>query len=300
MPPLRHSFAIKPIPVRTGVGLKPEHFSHVTSEWPDIGFFEVHAENYMEAGGPPHHYLHLIRERYPLSVHGVGMNIGADAPLDLDHLERLKSVCDRYQPALVSEHLAWSTHEGHYLNDLLPIPYTNRSLQRVSQHINQMQEFLGRRILLENPSTYVEFQSSEMTEIEFLRELVFFTGCGLLLDVNNVFVAAINHGFDADAYIDEFPIEHVQEIHLGGHSQDSDDAAAPLLIDSHCSRVADPVWRLYARALARGGPKPTLIEWDNNVPAWADLEAEALSAEQRLGLWLHQTALASADMTRIQ
>lgn len=270
------------IPTRAGVGLKPEHYRDITSDWPDVAWFEVHAENYMEDGGPPHHYLRMIRERYPLSIHGVGMSIGTDGPLDRAHLARLKKVCDRYQPGLVSEHLAWSTHEGAYLNDLLPVPYNHRTLQRVCEHVDEIQCFLGRQILLENPSTYVRFHSSDMTEIEFLTAIVQFTDCGLLLDVNNVFVSAVNHGFDATLHIDAFPMEHVGEIHLGGHANDQDDIGAPLLIDSHGTEVADPVWELYIHALSRAGAKPTLIEWDNDVPTWAVLHGEALSAERHL------------------
>lgn len=276
--------AVDPIPARAGVGLKLEHIDEIVTNNPDIGWFEIHAENYMEAGGPPHYYLSRIREQYPLSVHGVGLSIGAHAPLDKAHLARLKGVCTRYEPGLVSEHLAWSTHDGVYLNDLLPIPYTGRTLQRVCEHIDEVQTVLGRIILLENPSTYVRFESSDMNEIDFLAAVAQFTGCGLLLDVNNVYVSATNHGYDPARYIDVFPMEHVREFHLGGHSTDRDDAGAPLLIDSHGSEVADPVWQLYAHALSRCSARPTLIEWDNEVPAWSVLFAEAKRAEQLLRL----------------
>lgn len=274
--------ASSPVPARAGVGLKPEHYDAILERRPDIGWFEVHAENYMGAGGPPHHYLSAIRARYPLSVHGVGLSIGGDGPLDRDHLAALKRVCDRYEPGLVSEHLAWSTHEGVYLNDLLPVPYNNETLERVCDHIDRVQETLGRRMLLENPSTYVAFENSDMGEIAFLAAIVGRTGCGLLLDVNNVFVSATNNGFDAQGYIDAFPIEHVGEIHLGGHAADADDDGEPLLIDTHDSAVADPVWALYARAVARGGALPTLIERDGGVPAWDALHAEAHRAEEIL------------------
>jgi len=274
--------AMDPIPARAGVGFKLEHCHDILDQQPDIGWFEVHAENYMEAGGPPHHFLSAIRQRYQLSVHGVGLSIGADAPLDRAHLGRLKGVCDRYQPGLVSEHLAWSTHGGIYLSDLLPLPYNQDSLRRVCDHIDEVQTFLGRTILLENPSTYVCFESSDLTEIEFLTAIVNATGCGLLLDVNNVYVSAINHGNDAAAYIDAFPMRHVGEIHLAGYAEDRDDIGTRLLIDSHGSRVADPVWALYARAITRAGPKPTLIEWDNDVPAWSVLYAEAQRADRLL------------------
>ena len=268
------------IPPPAGVGLKPEHYREILETGPDIGWFEIHAENYMGEGGPPHHYLAAIRELYPVSLHGVGLSIGGSAPLDRDHLGRLKALIGRYEPALFSEHLAWSSHDSIYLNDLLPLPYTDETLARVCGHIDEVQETLGRRMLLENPSTYVAFTEAAMSEIEFLREIVRRTGCGLLLDVNNVFVQSVNHGFDADAYIDAFPVEHIGEIHLGGHATDSDDDGSALLIDDHGREVADAVWALYARALSRSGPKPTLIEWDNDVPAWEVLFAEAKRAEE--------------------
>jgi len=268
-----------PIPPRAGVGLKPQHYRDILDGAPDIGWFEVHAENYMGAGGPPHAYLTAVRERYPLSLHGVGLSIGGSGPLDKDHLGRLRALIERYQPALFSEHLAWSSHDTVYLNDLLPLPYTEETLDLVCTHIDEVQETLHRQVLLENPSTYVAFAETSMREVDFLREVVQRTGCGLLLDVNNVFVQAINHGFDAAAYIDSFPAEHVAEIHLGGHDEDADDDGAPLLIDDHGREVADPVWALYARTLARAGPKPTLIEWDNDVPDWPTLFAEAKRAD---------------------
>lgn len=274
--------ASSPVPARAGVGLKAEHYKDILERQPDIGWFEVHAENYMGAGGPPHHYLSAIRARYPLSVHGVGLSIGGDGPLDREHLAALKQVCERYDPGLVSEHLAWSSHEGVYLNDLLPLPYNDETLARICTHIDQVQETLGRRMLLENPSTYVAFEDSDMSEIAFLAAIVERTGCGLLLDVNNVFVSAANHGFDAQAYIDAFPLEHVGEIHLGGHDEDTGDDGEPLLIDTHDSAVTDPVWALYARAIARGGAKPTLIERDSDVPDWETLHAEARRAERLL------------------
>jgi len=268
-----------PIPPRAGVGLKPQHYRDILDGAPDIGWFEVHAENYMGAGGPPHAYLTAVRERYPLSLHGVGLSIGGIGPLDKDHLRCLRSLADRYQPALFSEHLAWSSHDTVYLNDLLPLPYTEETLDRVCTHIDEVQDTLQRQMLLENPSTYVAFAETSMSEVAFLREVVRRTGCGLLLDVNNVFVQAANHGFDAAGYVDSFPTEHVGEIHLGGHDEDEDDDGSALLIDDHGREVADPVWALYARALARTGPKPTLIEWDNDVPDWATLFAEARRAD---------------------
>jgi uncharacterized protein (UPF0276 family) len=267
------------LPPRAGVGLKPEHYREIVDTSPDIGWFEIHAENYMGEGGPPHHYLGAIRERYPVSLHGVGLSIGGSSPLDQEHLARLKALIERYQPASFSEHLAWSSHDSIYLNDLLPLPYTEETLSRVCEHIDEVQERLGGRMLLENPSTYVAFADATMSEVEFLRELVRRTGCGLLLDVNNVFVQSVNHGFDAAAFIDAFPVEHVGEIHLGGHAMDSDDDGSPLLIDDHGREVADAVWELYAQMLARAGAKPTLIEWDNDVPGWDVLFVEAKRAD---------------------
>ena len=267
------------LPPRAGVGLKPEHYREIIDTSPDIGWFEIHAENYMGEGGPPHHYLGAIRERYPVSLHGVGLSIGGSGPLDQEHLARLKALIERYQPASFSEHLAWSSHDSIYLNDLLPLCYTEETLSRVCEHIDEVQERLGRCMLLENPSTYVAFADATMSEVEFLRAAVRRTGCGLLLDVNNVFVQSVNHCFDAAAFIDAFPVEHVAEIHLGGHAADSDDDGSALLIDDHGREVADPVWGLYAQTLARAGARPTLIEWDNDVPGWDVLFAEAKRAD---------------------
>lgn len=273
------NFGDSPIPARAGVGLKPAHYRDILDDKPDIGWFEIHAENYMGEGGPPHAYLTAIRERYPLSLHGVGLSIGGAGPLDSAHLARLRGLLDRYQPALFSEHLAWSSHDTVYLNDLLPLPYTEETLYRVCSHIDEVQDTLQRQMLLENPSTYVAFAETSMSEVDFLKEVATRTGCGLLLDVNNVFVQAANHGLDAVDYLDAFPAEHVGEIHLGGHAEDRDDNGAQLLIDDHGREVADPVWGLYAHALARTGPTPTLIEWDNDVPDWPQLFAEAKRAE---------------------
>ncbi|MEL6978723.1 MAG: DUF692 domain-containing protein [Pseudomonadota bacterium] len=271
-----------------GVGFKPQHAAAVIGDGAHaapVRWFEVHAENYMGAGGPPHAMLTALRERYPLSIHGVGLSIGAERGLDSDHLARLKALCDRYEPALFSEHLAWSTHDAPeggavFLNDLLPLPYTDETLNRVARHIDQTQEAVGRRMLLENPATYVGFEETSWAEAAFLREITRRTGCGLLLDVNNVFVAAQNHGTDASAYLEAFPMAAVGEIHLAGHASDTDETGAPLLIDSHDRPVADAVWSLFAEALA-AAPKetPVLVEWDEDVPAWEGLAAEAARAE---------------------
>jgi uncharacterized protein (UPF0276 family) len=270
---------IAAIPARAGIGLKPQHYQEILRDRPDFGFFEVHAENYMGAGGPPHHYLEAVRKDYPISLHGVALSIGGELPLNRDHLARLKALLERYECGLFSEHLAWSTHEDAYLDDLLPVPYTAETLQRVCDHVNETQDFLGRRMLLENPSTYVQFEESTMSEIEFISQIATRTGCGLLFDVNNVFVTCKNHNMDPDSYIDAFPVEHVGEIHLAGHDERRDDTGAPLLIDAHGSPVVNRVWKLYQRAISRVGPVPTLIERDANVPPLADLLAEASRAD---------------------
>jgi uncharacterized protein (UPF0276 family) len=270
------------LPARAGVGFKPMHFRDILTAARPVGFFEVHAENYMGTGGPPHAHLRALRERYALSIHGVGLSIGSMQPLDRDHLARLKTLCDRYQPESFSEHLAWSSHGGVYFNDLLPLPYTPQTLARVAEHIDQLQTTLGRTMLLENPSTYVGIADSTIAEVEFLAEVANRTGCGLLLDVNNVFVSATNQGMQALSYLETFPLDRVREIHLGGHDEETGDAGAPLLIDAHGSAVADAVWALYALVIARTGPLPTLIEWDNDVPDWPTLRAEAAAAEQIL------------------
>lgn len=267
------------IPPRAGVGLKAEHYKTILETNPNIGFFEVHAENYMGAGGPPHRYLAEIRNRYPLSLHGVGLSIGAEQPLDRDHLRRLKELIDRYQPGLFSEHLAWSTHDTAFLNDLLPVPYTAETLARVVEHIEDVQQTLGQQMLLENPSAYLAFAESTYSETDFIAEIVRRAGCGLLLDVNNVHVASTNQHWDPIAYIDAFPLAHVQEIHLAGYAREADEEGRPLLIDTHDRPVDEIVWGLFARAIGRIGPIPTLIEWDTRLPAWPELKAEADRAE---------------------
>lgn len=262
---------------RAGAGLKPEHQRHILDARPDVGWFEVHAENYMGAGGPPHHFLERVRALYPLSVHGVGLSIGSAGGMAPGHLSRLKAVVNRYQPFIVSEHLAWSTHEGTFLNDLLPLPYTEATLSLVARHVDEAQMVLGRRILIENPSTYLRFDGEEMPETDFLRALARRSGCGLLLDINNVVVSAANHGFDPRAYLESFPHEHVGEIHLAGHAVLENDGDA-LFVDTHDRTIAPEVWSLFRDVIARRGVRPTLIEWDSDVPAWPDLEAEVHQA----------------------
>ncbi|MHC0054375.1 MNIO family bufferin maturase [Actibacterium sp. D379-3] len=266
------------LPDRPGVGYKPQHFAAITADSGPVDWFEIHAENYMGNGGRPLAQLRNLAERFAISVHGVGLSIGGEAPLDTDHLARLNHLLTWLQPASFSEHLAWSTHHSHFLNDLLPLPYTAATLARVCDHIDQVQTVLGRRMLLENPSSYLAFAETEMDETAFLTEIARRTGCGLLLDVNNVFISATNQQTDPQAYIDAFPLDAVGEIHLGGHDTDADDHGAPLLIDSHGAAVVDPVWALYAYTIGKAGPRPTLIEWDTDVPDWPVLAAEAARA----------------------
>ena len=267
------------LPYRAGLGLKTEHFTEVLETRPDIGFFEVHAENYMVAGGPFHHYLGLIRAQYPLSLHGVGLSIGGEAPLDREHLARLATLIERYQPQSFSEHLAWSSHGPVFLNDLLPLAYDACTLERVCEHVDQVQSALKRPMLLENPSTYLQFQRSTLDETDFISQIVRRTGCGLLLDVNNVYVSCINHQRDPLTYIDALPLHAVGEIHLAGFAEDTDSLGDRLLIDDHGAPIDNAVWQLYAQVLARTGAVATLIERDNQVPAFSVLQAEARQAE---------------------
>lgn len=263
-----------------GASFKHAHLAAILEDGLPDGFFEVHAENYMGAGGPPHRALNALRERYPVSLHGVCMSIGGPDALDAGHLARFSELVARYEPRWVSEHLAWSSHGGAFFNDLLPLPYTKATLDKVCEHIDQVQEAIGRTLLLENPSTYLAFASSTMSETEFIRAVAQRTGCALLLDVNNVFVSATNHGYSAHDYLAEFPLEHVGEIHLAGHSEQRDDEDAPLLIDSHDRVVAEPVWALYRAVIETIGPIPTLVEWDSDLPAWPELRMQALTARQ--------------------
>ncbi|RON30674.1 hypothetical protein BK661_19580 [Pseudomonas frederiksbergensis] len=270
------------LPPRSGLGLKTEHFREVLGAQPDIGFFEVHAENYMVAGGPFHHFLGLIREQYPLSLHGVGLSIGAEGPLDSQHLQRLAALIERYQPQSFSEHLAWSSHGPVFLNDLLPLAYDAPTLNRVCEHIDQVQSTLKRPMLLENPATYLAFQRSTIDEADFISEVIRRTGCGLLLDVNNVYVSCINHQRDPLAYIDALPLHAVGEIHLAGFAEDTDSLGDRLLIDDHGAPIDNAVWVLYRQVLERVGPIATLIERDNQLPVFSVLHAEARQADELL------------------
>jgi uncharacterized protein (UPF0276 family) len=279
--PLYH-FPERVLAPRAGVGLKADHYRTILETLPDIGFFEVHAENYMGAGGPPHRYLSAIREHYPLSLHGVGLSIGAQDPIDRTHLKRLKVLMDRYQPALISEHLAWSSSEAGFLNDLLPIPYTSQALNCVVDHIDEIQTVLGRQMLLENPATYLAFADSTYSEVDFIAEVVKRSECALLLDVNNVYVASVNHGWNPYRYLEAFALDSVREIHLAGHTREVDGNLQPILIDTHDRPVVEPVWDLYRYVIALTGPVPTLIEWDSAIPDWSVLKAEADRAQSIL------------------
>ena len=282
-------FPARPVAGLAGTSFKPQHLQAILAGPKPRGFFEIHAENYMGAGGPPHRALEVLRRDHAVSLHGVCLSIGAPQPLDKAHLARFADLVRLCEPALVSEHLAWSTHETVYYNDLLPLPLTEATLATVCDHIDQVQEAIGRPLLLENPSTYVLFRESTMRETEFIRAVARHTGCGLLLDVNNVFVSATNHGFSPLDYLSDYPLGLVGEIHLAGHAEQSDDEGEPLLIDSHDRPVADAVWSLFESVIARAGPIPTLIEWDSEIPEWPRLEAEAAAAQAILD---HAAAIA--------
>ena len=279
---LDSSILFPKLPPAPGVGYKPQHFKDILDDARPVEWLEVHAENYMGEGGRPLAQLRHLAERFAISVHGVGLSIGGEGRLDPEHLARLKHLCGWLNPASFSEHLAWSTHDSHFLNDLLPLPYTAETLQRVADHIDEVQETVGRQMLLENPSSYLAFEESTYAETDFLSEVTRRTGCGLLLDVNNVFVSCTNLQLEPCAYIDAFPVDKVGEIHLGGHDEDEDDHGAPLLIDSHGRETADPVWSLLDHVLELSGPKPLLIEWDANIPAWSELATEAERAAKAL------------------
>ncbi len=263
------------LPPLPGVGYKAQHFAAIKDQPGSVAWLEIHAENYMGNGGRPIAQLRNLRESFPISCHGVGLSIGGEEPLDAEHLQRLKTLVEWLNPAAFSEHLAWSTHEGVYFNDLLPLPYTEKTLSRVCAHIDQVQDKLSRQMLLENPSNYLEFSESSISETEFIAEVSRRTGCGLLLDINNVHISSVNRGWDARAYINDFPLEKVGEFHLGGHIGELDEFGNELLIDNHGTEIHDPVWELFEYTIERGGPKPTLIEWDNDVPDWTVLAAEA-------------------------
>lgn len=271
-----------PTTAAVGIGLKAQHLPDILGQTADLAFVEVHAENYMVAGGPALRQLTRVREQFPLSLHGVGLSIGGAGPLDQRHLQRLAELMQRFEPDWFSEHLAWSSHGGAFYNDLLPLPYNSATLTRVCDHVDQVQHHLGRRLLLENPSTYVEFSTSTMDEGQFLAAVAARTGCGLLLDLSNAYISAVNHGRDPWGLVAALPAEAVAEIHLAGFAEDRDEAGDPLLIDTHGAPVAEPVWSLYQRTLRHIGPRPTLIERDQAIPALADLLCEAARARSAL------------------
>jgi uncharacterized protein (UPF0276 family) len=281
--------ACRPIPARAGIGLRFRHHQEVIDTRPDVAWFEVHTENYMGGGRPPD-YLDAIRRDYPVSLHGVGLSLGSAEGLDAAHLARVRNVVDRVEPGLVSEHMSWSISGGLYLADLLPLPMTEEALSVICRHVDQVQTYLKRRILLENPSTYLRFMHSTIPEWEFLAHVAQRTGCGILCDVNNIYVSASNHGWDAIEYLHALPPGAVGEIHLAGHSVRDVGNGQTIRIDDHGSRVCPEVWALYRFALEHFGPVPTLIEWDTDIPPLEILMDEAMTAQAALELTSHESA----------
>jgi len=273
--------AVQPIPVRpvreTGIGLRSQHYKDILELKPGIGWIEVHPENYF-GGGTNRHYLGKAREMYPLSLHAVGLSLGSDQPVDKDHLRQIRELIDIYEPFQVSDHLAWSASGNAHMNDLLPLPYTEETLARFCENVDYVQSYLGRRILVENPTSYVAFATNEMAEYEFLNETVKKTGCGILLDVNNVYVQAYNHGYETTGYIDGIDADAVEEIHLAGPVE-RDFAGGTLLVDIHGRYVLPDVWDLYEYAIKRLGAVATMIEWDCDLPELSELVGEANKAQ---------------------
>lgn len=272
-------FAHNSVPASAGIGLRSPHYVEMANTRPAVGWLEVHSENYFGAGGKPLQYLELLRAHYPLSLHGVGLSLGSADPIDKTHLQKLKGLVDRFEPALVSEHLCWNSIGGQHLHDLLPLPFTEEALIHVCDRIDAVQSFLGRTILIENISSYMQFAGSEMPEVDFICAIAQKTACGILLDINNIYVNTANYGGDAMSFIDNLAINSVQEIHLAGfdHYQDTG-----FLIDTHGTRVAEAVWTLYRQAIARFGPIATLIEWDTDIPPLTVLLDEAMMANNIL------------------
>ena len=256
-----------------GVGLRSEHYNLISREWPRVDWFEAISENFMDSHGRPLYLLELVRRHYPVALHGVSLSIGSTDPLDRSYLKRLKALADRIDPAIVSDHLCWTGVEGENLHDLLPLPFTEEALRHIAGRVQQVQEFLGRRILLENVSTYVSYKHSTMPEWEFLTEVAKRSGCGILLDLNNLYVNAYNHQFDPSAYLDHIPGELVGQFHLAGHTD-----MGTYLFDTHSRPVIDAVWELYRDALQRWGAVTTLIEWDEDIPPFPRLMEEAEKA----------------------
>ncbi|TAM05844.1 MAG: DUF692 domain-containing protein [Paraburkholderia sp.] len=275
------SLSARPVPASAGTGLRAPHVDRIVRERPAIPWLEVHSENLFAAGGAIHGAMAHIRADYPLSLHGVGLSLGATDPLDAEHLRRLRELVDRYRPALVSEHLGWGATGGLHSNDLLPLPFTEEAVRLLVSRIGQVQDALGREILVENISSYLRFRDGDYPEWAFVVEVVRRSGCGLLLDVNNIYVNSVNHGFDPHDYLRAIPADIVREIHLAGFMR-KDDVSVPLLIDTHSRPVSDAVWTLYADAIAHIGPVPTLIEWDQDIPELEVLLAQAVRAEEVL------------------
>lgn len=271
-----------PVPAKAGIGLRLDHLPMLAMDDeatpPRAAWLEIHSETFLNAGGARSAMLDDVAARYPLSCHGVGLSLGSAQGLDPAHLQRLKKLFERVKPGLLSEHLSWSVVDGVYLNDLLPLPYTEETLKTVSRNVTQAQDFFGERLLIENPSSYLSFTAAAMPEWEFLSRLTMNTGCGLLLDVNNIYVSSINNAFDATAYISQIPFGAVGEIHLAGHSVE-DEGESRVLVDTHSTYVCDPVWALYQAAVDRIGLVPTLIEWDMDIPSFETLQAEAAKAQ---------------------
>lgn len=277
-PPLKEAVKPKPIPARAGIGLRADHYQEILDTLPDVGWMEVHSENYFGDGGRPLYYLERIAEHYPLSFHGVGMSIGSTDKLNITHLEKLKKLIKRFQPALVSEHLSWGSFQGRHFNDLFPMPYTKEALSHMVKQVKYIQEYLEQQILIENVSSYLQFECSTIPEWDFISELAEKSACGVLLDVNNVYVNARNHGIDAWQFINAIPQHIVKEIHLAGHTVKQVEGSE-ILIDTHNKRVTDEVWELYATAIERFHDVPTLIEWDTDLPPLTLLVGEAHRAD---------------------
>lgn len=274
--PVAHASGVRPW-YGYGLGLRTEHFDAVLNENPDVDWFEIISENFMVAGGKPRYYLDAIRARYPLAMHGVSLSIGSTDPLDLAYLSELKQLARHVEPIWISDHLCWTGNGGINSHDLLPLPYTEQAIAHVVSRITQVQESLGREILIENASTYVSFANAEMDEATFLGEIVRRSGCRILLDVNNIYVSSRNHGFDVDTYVAALPADRIWQIHLAGHSDYGD-----YVIDTHDHPVCDEVWALYARTIERVGPVTTMIERDDHIPALAELVAE-LDQARKIG-----------------
>ncbi|MGK2941968.1 MAG: MNIO family bufferin maturase [Immundisolibacter sp.] len=272
--------SVCPMPAAAGIGLRPAHYRELLTQRPALAFVEVHSENYFGAGGPPLHYLEQARDLYPLSLHGVGLSLGSATPFT-EHLRHLKRLIGRFSPALVSDHLCWGASGDVHLNDLLPLPYTEEVLALVTARVIEVQDTLGRQILVENVSTYLQYAHSTISDAQFLAELAERADCGILLDVNNLYVNARNHGWDPAEYLADLPAQRVWQLHLAGHSSRRF-GEVELTIDTHDAPVAEPVWALYAQVLEHIGPRPTLIEWDANLPPLDTLCAEAARAQMQL------------------